>query len=400
MNIIDTIGLVYRNITEKKSRTFLTISGIIIGIFTFTFFLFVAQGLGNAIEEQFSGFGLNVLSVQSLNSGGGGGGGPPGGGGLTDSDVAKVTQVVRDYKYIAPQNFYSSGLWEYNREKISQVAVGFPDKYIVEVGEDLGLEVIEGRNIRPGDRGVIVVGAKARESYEKDLSVGASVKINDQSFRVIGLYKEKGDLFLDSSFIVAFDDIADLRGDDTYSALRISFLEGADLELMERNIDRRLNPNGDAKTVRISSPKDAIERFDQILGVLTLIISLISGIALLVGGINVMNTMYSNVLERVQEISAMKALGATNGTILSIFLVESAVLGFVGAMIGFAGAYGLAELLSFFITNFAGFNVPIDFSLSMFLLIILITTFFATLFGTYPAWRGARVNPSDNLRDD
>ena len=288
MNIIDTIGLVYRNITEKKSRTFLTISGIIIGIFTFTFFLFVAQGLGNAIEEQFSGFGLNVLSVQSLNSGGGGGGGPPGGGGLTDSDVAKVTQVVRDYKYIAPQNFYSSGLWEYNREKISQVAVGFPDKYIVEVGEDLGLEVIEGRNIRPGDRGVIVVGAKARESYEKDLSVGASVKINDQSFRVIGLYKEKGDLFLDSSFIVAFDDIADLRGDDTYSALRISFLEGADLELMERNIDRRLNPNGDAKTVRISSPKDAIERFDQILGVLTLIISLISGIALLVGGINVM----------------------------------------------------------------------------------------------------------------
>ena len=75
MKIIDSIRLVINNINEKKSRTFLTISGIIIGIFTFTFFLFVSQGLSNAIEGQFSGFGLNVLSIQSANNGGSGG--PP-----------------------------------------------------------------------------------------------------------------------------------------------------------------------------------------------------------------------------------------------------------------------------------------------------------------------------------
>ncbi|MEC8339841.1 MAG: FtsX-like permease family protein, partial [Nanoarchaeota archaeon] len=128
--------------------------------------------------------------------------------------------------------------------------------------------------------------------------------------------------------------------------------------------------------------------------------SFVSGIALLVGGINVMNTMYSNVLERVQEISAMKALGATNGDILTIFLVESSILGFFGALIGFIGAFGLAKGLSYLITNFAGYNVPINFSLNMFLAILLITTFFAMLFGTYPAWRGAKVNPADNLRDE
>lgn len=398
MNIIDSIKLVFNNINEKKSRTFLTISGIIIGIFTFTFFLFVSQGLSNAIEGQFSGFGLNVLVVQSANNAASNG--PPGGGGLSEQELSKIKQVVRDYKYITPQNFYSQGLWEYGRENLQQVAVGFPDEYVVQVGEDLGFELIEGRDFRPGDRGVIVAGAKAAQSYEKELTVGSSLEVNGKSFRVIGLYKERGDLFLDSAFVMAFDDIGDLRGDNTFTAIRISFLEGADLDLMEKNIDQRLNPNGDEKTVTISSPKDAIESFNSILGVLTLVISFVSGIALLVGGINVMNTMYSNVLERVQEISAMKALGATNYDILTIFLIESSILGFFGALIGFFGAYALAEVLSYLITNFAGYNVPINFSLTMFLSILIITTFFAMLFGTYPAWRGARVNPADNLRDE
>lgn len=398
MNLIDLFNLVYKNLMEKKSRAFLTISGIIIGIFTFTFFLFVSQGLSNAISEQFSGFGLNVLVVQSANNQNSNG--PPGGSGLTQTDLQKIKQVVRDYKYITPQNFYSQGQWEYGREKQVQVAVGFPDEYFQEVSEDIGFELVEGRLLKSGDQGVIVLGAKAVESYETNLKVGSSVKINDESFRVIGILKERGDLFLDNAFIVPFEDIGDLRGDDTYTAIRISFLEGADLELMEKNIENRLNPNGDEKTVSISSPKDAIERFNQILGVLTLIISFVSAIALLVGGINVMNTMYSSVLERVQEISAMKALGATNNNILGMFLIESSFLGFVGALIGFVGAYILAEGLSYLITNFAGYNVPVNFSLNMFLAIILITTFFAMLFGTYPAWRGAKVNPADNLRDE
>lgn len=398
MNLIDLFNLVYKNLMEKKSRAFLTISGIIIGIFTFTFFLFVSQGLSNAISEQFSGFGLNVLVVQSANNQNSNG--PPGGSGLTQTDLQKIKQVVRDYKYITPQNFYSQGQWEYGREKQVQVAVGFPDEYFQEVSEDIGFELVEGRLLKSGDQGVIVLGAKAVESYETDLKVGSSVKINDESFRVIGILKERGDLFLDNAFIVPFEDIGDLRGDDTYTAIRISFLEGADLELMEKNIENRLNPNGDEKRVSISSPKDAIERFNQILGVLTLIISFVSAIALLVGGINVMNTMYSSVLERVQEISAMKALGATNNNILGMFLIESSFLGFVGALIGFVGAYILAEGLSYMITNFAGYNVPVNFSLNMFLAIILITTFFAMLFGTYPAWRGAKVNPADNLRDE
>lgn len=131
-----------------------------------------------------------------------------------------------------------------------------------------------------------------------------------------------------------------------------------------------------------------------------MIIGFVSSVALVVGGINVMNTMYSNVLERLNEISVMKAIGATNADIRNIFLVESSILGFLGATAGFLFAYSLAKVLSLVIINFAKFNVPVYFEVSFFFQVILIAAFFAMLFGTYPAIRAARTNPADNLRDE
>ena len=113
-----------------------------------------------------------------------------------------------------------------------------------------------------------------------------------------------------------------------------------------------------------------------------------------------MNTMYSNILERINEISVMKALGATNSDIRNMFLIESSILGLIGAFVGFMLAYGLAELLSYLITNFGGYNVPVNFSFELFIYTMLITTFFAMLFGTYPAIRASYVDPADNLRDE
>jgi putative ABC transport system permease protein len=197
-----------------------------------------------------------------------------------------------------------------------------------------------------------------------------------------------------------FDDIKEISGQDTYTGIRVSFAEGVDLELMKQNIERKLNPNNDKKTVEISSPQQAIDQFNNIIGVLQMIIGFVSSIALVVGGINVMNTMYSNILERINEISVMKALGGTNADIRNLFLIESLILGLTGAFIGFFLSYGLAELLSYLITNFAGYNVPINFDLTFFFLVMFITSFFSMLFGTYPAIRAARVNPADNLRDD
>lgn len=399
MSLIEIFRYVIKNMFEKKGRVFLTIAGIVIGIFTFTFFMMASQGLSNAITEQFSAFGLNVLGVQAIENVQNG---PPGGGGLDDTDLNKIKQVVSDYKYIAPGIFYT-GQFEYGRQKTQILSLAYPDEYWDDIRSDLGTEIEYGRDLRTGDVNVVVLGAKtAREAFGKDhpIPLGSSLKINGKSLRVIGILKERGDLFVDSSMITSFDTIKSISGQDTYTVIRISFYDSADLDFMQNAIEDKLNPRNKEKKVNVTSPKKAIEQFNQILGVLQLIIGFVSSIALLVGGINVMNTMYSNILERINEISVMKALGARNEDIRNLFLIESSILGFIGAFIGFMLAYGLAETLSYIITNFAGYNVPVYFDPVFFLVVVITTGLLAMLFGTYPAIRAAKVNPADNLRDD
>jgi putative ABC transport system permease protein len=399
-SFLDLFNLVYKNMVEKKKRVFLTISGIIVGIFTFTFFLFASQGLTNAITEQFSSFGINVLIIQPISNDNRG---PPGSGDLTDTDLEKVKQVINNYNYITPDIFMSDKLYEYSRVKETIVSLAYPDEYYPLVRDELEIEMEEGRNLRPGDSGVAIVGAKtALNQFGNDnpIKVGSVLEVEGQKLRVVGIIKERGDLFVDNSLLMSFDDIKEISGRDTYSSFRISYQEGVNLEDEKEAILRKLNPNGEEKRVEVSSPQDSIEQFNSIIGVLTLIISFISFIALIVGGINVMNTMYSNILERINEISVIKALGGKNSDIRNLFLIESSILGFLGAFLGFFMAYGLAELLSYIITNVLSYNVPIYFRIDFFLEIVIGTSIFATIFGTYPAIKASKVNPADNLRDE
>lgn len=397
LDIFESFKLVIKNMLEKKGRVFLTIAGIVIGIFTFSFFIFVSQGLTNAIYEQFSSVGLNSLGVQlSDNSNRG-----PGGSGLTDTDIARIKQVVREYNYIAPGIFFTPR-YEYSNQKQDIVSVSYPDQNLNEVLDNLGIDVQSGRRIDKGDRGNIMIGDKvAYEIFDNiDLKVGNSLRIEDKNFRVIGIIKKQGDLFIDNSIFMNFDDIKEISGQDTYSVIRIGFIEGADLDFYKVQLENRLNPNNKEKKYRVTSSAQVIEQFNMIIGLLGAIIGFISSVALIVGGINVMNTMYSNVLERINEISVMKAIGARNSDIRNLYLIESSLLGFMGGLSGFILAYLFAEFLSFFIKNFAGYNVPVYFDFQLFLFIVGGTIILTTIFGTYPAIRAAKINPSDNLRDE
>jgi putative ABC transport system permease protein len=380
MLLIDIFRLVIKNLLEKKARLFLTISGIVIGIFTFSLIILLSGGIENAITEQFSGFGLNILGVQKDS---GGGGGPPSGSGMTETEISKIKQVVREYKYVSPFIFYSAQ-YEYNREKQSVVSLGYPDEYWDDVNRDLGLEIEEGRWLRPGDKGVLVLGSKlAKDTFEKEITVGTSLKFNDRSYRVIGILESRGDLFVDNSALTTFDDIKELSGQDTFTGVRISFFDGVNLTQYENAILRKLNPNPDKREFTVSSPQAAIDQFGVLISLVQVVLGIFSSFVLLVGGINVMNTMYSNILERINEISVMKALGGTNSDIRNLFLLESGILGLFGAIIGFMLAYILAETLSFLITNFGGFNVPVYFDITYFLGTVFITTLFAMIFGTF-----------------
>ena len=400
MKINESFKFVLNYMNNGKTRVFLTLLGIMIGIFTFSFFIFVSNGLSDAISNQFSSFGGNILAVQPANNQAFFG--PPTGGELTNKEYSELKQVLKNAKYIAP-GIVINDYFFYGNKKFKALAFGYQDKYLTEVEKDLSLNPYLGRELKMGDKGVLVLGYKlAFDPNGKQLiKVGSSIKVKNKNFRVIGINKEHGDFMIDNSIEIPFSDLKSLSWlNNTYSVFRISFPKGTDLNYMTKVIDRKLNPNNKAKKVDVTSAKQIMEKLNNIIGVLGGIIIFISFIALLVGGINVMNSIYSNVIERTNEISVMKAIGGTNYDILSLFLIESLLLGFFGSLFGFLLSFGFAKFVSILVLKLTSYEVPINFNLKLFILTLFFTSLFTTIFGLYPAYKATKVNPADNLRDE
>ena len=382
---------------EKKLRVFLTTSGILIGIFTFCFFQFASSGLSQGVENQISTFGLNVLNVRSADSGNAG---PPTGGGLNDQTVRDIERISSGYKYVAPNIFYQ-GIFTYGREEEPIVVLAYQDEDLADLAKDINFDLLEGRDIRSGDKGVAVIGHKvATQTYDKEVVVGSSLKFEGESFRVIGILKPRDDLFIDSSMRMPFDDLQQVADQETFSNIRVSYFQGVDIELEQEKLEDYFNRPNQPKVISISSAKQSLEQINQIFFTLNIVIGFISAIALIVGGINVMNTMYSNVIERINEISVFKAIGATNNSIITMYVVESMILSLLGSMIGYFASYGIAVLLSSYVQNVLGFLFPVVFSASYLLVVVICTLIFGCFFGAYPAYLAASVDPADNLRDE
>lgn len=397
MKFYDLTILVLKIMKQKPLRFSLTGFGIFIGIFTFVFFQFAANGLSQGVENQISAFGINVLNIQSANAEQNG---PPTGEGLTEQNVEEIKRVSSGYKYVAPNIFFQT-IFEYGREERPIISLAYKDEDLNDLYEDLSVDIQEGRNIRPGDRNVVVVGYKvATETFDNNLRIGTSLEADGKKFRVIGILEPQDDLFIDSSMRMPFRDLQDLSNQDTFSNIRISYPQGVDIEFEREKIENYFNRPNRPDVISVSSPQEALEQINQIFFTLNIVIGFISGIALIVGGINVMNTMYSNVLERINEISVFKAMGASNEQIVYMYLVESIVLSVAGSIIGFLSSYYIARVLSLFVQENLGFSFPVEFSLVFFTGVLIVTVIFGSFFGSYPAYLAAKVNPADNLRDE
>lgn len=392
------LKLVLSIMKEKKLRVFLTTSGILIGIFTFCFFQFASQGLSQGVENQIATFGLATLNVQSVD--GSNSGGPPTGDGLTEKMVREIEKISSGYKYVAPNIFYI-GSYTYGREESSIVTLAYKDEDLNELYKDINFELLEGRDIRPGDTGVAVIGYKvATQEFEKEITVGSSLKIDGKSFRVVGILKSRDDLFIDSSMRIPFDELQEISEQETFSNIRISYFQDVDVSREKEKIEDYFNKPNKPRIVSVSSTEETLEDINQIFYTLNIVIGFISAIALVVGGINVMNTMYSNVLERINEISVFKAIGSTNENIITMYVIESMILSLIGSMIGYFMSYFTAVGLSGFVQNSLGFLFPVTFSTSYLITVVIATLIFGCFFGAYPAYLAAKVDPADNLRDE
>jgi len=399
----DFVLLSFNNLRRRKLRSWLTMIGIFIGIAAVVALISLGQGLQNAIEQQFEQFGSDRIIVQERGLQG-----PPGSGTSLSTKLSdKDLKVVKDIKGIegAAGILIKTGKVEKGDDIAFVFIYGLPqnkdEKEIVNF-----FDVERGRDLRENDGDKAVVGVRYSEGkvFSKPLDIGDRLNIEGKDFKIIGELERIGNPFDDSAIIIDKEVMKSLFNiDDEISAIHVKVENVEEIDSTKEEIedDLRKSRNEDEgkETFQVMTSEQLLQTFTSIFGIVQAVLVGIAAISLLVGGVGVMNTMYTSVLERTKEIGTMKAVGAKNSDILMIFLIESGLLGLVGGIIGVAIGLGLSKGAEYIASVQLGTNLLRASTDPIIIIGALAFSFvIGSLSGILPAYQASRLNPVDALR--
>lgn len=397
MHLKDFFLVAINNIRRRRLRSWLTVIGIIIGITAIVALMIVGRGLENAVEQAFEDFGSDVI----LMRGGAVAFGPPTTGelGVTEDDRDAIERV-RGIDYTVPF-VYDTIETEFHGEELIAPVAGYEADHLEDFYDKTRFGLEEGRFFKGGESGVAIIGYGIQNDFYED-SVGLKnrIRLGDKQFKVIGIIEEVGNAQDDFTIAVPMDDARELFDEpEGYTALLAVVEPGIDVpDTAERVKDALEDERGD-ENFQVFTATQLLDQITGVLAAVRIVLVGIAAIALIVGAIGIMNTMYMSVIERTREIGIMKSIGATNGTIMGIFLIESAIFGFIGASIGTGLGVGISWLVGI-IVDALQLGVP-------FIVIIrpgvpLFAIFFGTIVGMLsgylPSRNASKMNPVDALR--
>lgn len=395
------LKLSWDSIAHRKTRSWLTILGIFVGIAAIVTLISLGQGMQAVVTEQFEQMGVDKIMImpgQSLTSTG------LAGEALTTDDVEFI-EKIKGVKLVS-QMVYKNAKVEFKDKVVYGFVIGLPTDESMEVVmsmQNFNLEY--GRNLEKKDKNKAVVGCRHMngELFDKKVRIGDSVYAEDQKFSVIGAMECIGSKADDEQIYIPLDAARDLfdepiKVDYIIVQVKDGYDPGAVAEVIKEKMrkDRDLEKGEEDFTVQTS--EQLMESFGAILGVVQAVLIGIAAISLLVGGIGIMNIMYTSVLERTKEIGTMKAVGARNEDIMYIFLIESGLMGFGGGVIGVFVGIMLGKLIEGLAaqTGYVFLKITVDPWLvvgSLFFSFVI-----GALSGILPAKRAAKLKPVDALR--
>ncbi len=406
MNIGQAIIEALESLGANKTRSALTILGIVIGVAAVIAMLAVGAGAQNTITGTISGIGTNLLFVFSGNMQEDVRNPKP----LTMSDVEALRDEFQapSVAAVAPM-IQGSREVTFGREKKNTTINGVTPDYM----RVRNMKLLEGSFITDehilGRASVAVIGTDVADKLygHRDGLVGESLRIEGQPFRVIGVLEPKGGGAFGSE-----DDVVLVPFSTAQTRIIRRSRDRVDLILVEAISPDSVKVAADEVTLilrqrhrtgialddfSVLSQEDFVATARTITSVLTIFLGGIAAISLLVGGIGIMNIMLVSVTERTREIGLRKALGARRRDILIQFLTESSLLSMIGGLIGI----GLGWLIAYVVGLVAKANgtdlVPAV-GLDAILLATLFSTAVGLFFGIYPANRAANLEPVEALR--
>ncbi|RLE45844.1 hypothetical protein DRJ22_03435 [Candidatus Woesearchaeota archaeon] len=401
--MIDLFLITFRNITHRKKRSLLTLVGIFIGIAAVVAMVSLGHGLTHTINEQFEKVGADKIIVQVKELGFTGGQGMSSQ--LTIAEK-KLINKVSGVK-LAAGMIFSAKTVVYNNLQRTNFIISIPPKpdeaeLIIKTST---LEVDEGRLISYKDKNKVMIGHKLAHGnyFKKNIPVGAKVLIGNKEFKVVGLLKRTGDPGFDSSFVMSEADAREIfDNEDKYGWIIAQADKGENPEIVAERIEKKLRKYRHLKKGKedftVQTSTEMIASFNVVLSIVQAIFIGIASISLVVGGVGIMNTMFTSVLERTRDIGIMKAIGARNQDILFIFLLESGFLGLVGGIIGIVLGVSLSKLVEIIATKAIGPVLKAYFPWYLILGALMFSFIVGCLSGLLPAKRASRLNPVDALR--
>ncbi|MBN2014349.1 MAG: ABC transporter permease [Candidatus Altiarchaeota archaeon] len=401
----DYIKLAIDGIKNRRLRSWLTMIGIFIGIIAVVSLVSLGQGLQKVIDEQFEMVGGDRIVIS------------PGGGGTISSfggmfSSAKLREgdldVVSKVRGVdsALGLFTTTGKAKTDGEQKSIPIFGAPtDPKQQKLLRQIDFFVVNnGRYLEQGDKYKANVGVRAGDYFDEDIGVGDRIEIEGIMFDVVGVNKKTGNPFHDRKVAIPIETAWELfNKSDEFSSIQVKVEKGSDVDEVAESIKEKLRRYRDVKEgeedFSVETAENIVGVFKDVLSLVTLFLVGIAAISLIVGGIGIMTTMYTSVLERTDQIGIMKAIGARNEDILLMFIVEAGMLGLVGGMIGVILGLLTSIGAEYLVVNYGGIEIFRIYAGPDLIIGALVFSFLVGCFSGYlPASRASKMHPVEALR--
>ncbi len=379
-----------RNMLRRRGRTFLTVFGIVIGIYA----LVVMGGMAEKMNQLINGgrdYYKNQISIQPKGSFGMG---------LLPYSKVKEIQKINGVRLVREQIILSLSDESSMSFGIPEMIMGLKTEQFK--GNDLGMKMnfLDGGWWKENERGKVVLGSDLVNKFKA--KIGDKVTLQKKQFEVVGLL-DKTTTTPDKMAFITISDARDLLiknspflktlgNQELLTEASVSGDKGVDMEKLAQDIEKKV------KDIIVTSPQKMLDTFDQASLMFNLIILGSALIALIVGSLSVINTMIMAVSERTREIGIKKAVGARTRNIMLEYLTESGIIGFTGGLFGL----GLGSLTVLIINSATKSLGTVIFTVTPRLAIgaVLFAIVLGVIAGIYPAFRAAKMDPVKALRNE
>lgn len=405
MDLGNAFKISLRALSNNKSRSFLTMLGIIIGVAAVIAMLAIGQGSKKSIKDQISEMGSNMLTIRPGADRG------PGGARMSADDMQ--TLKMEDYEAIRDQCNYlvaiSPGVSSSKQAifgannaptEMNGVNEDFLNirKYTIADGE-----MFTENDIRTYAKVCVIGNTVAEELFPNgEDPVGQTIRFGKVPFKVIGVLTAKGDNSMgmdqDDLILAPYTTVMKRISAITYlesiyaSVISEDVSDAAQEQISEILRTRHKIKSGAEDDFSVRSQKEMLTMMSTTTDMMTVLLAAVAGISLIVGGIGIMNIMYVSVTERTKEIGLRMSIGAKGSDIMLQFLIEAIIIsitgGLIGIILGIASSYGI-KIIAKWPIDIQGYSVILSF---------LVCTVTGIFFGWYPAKKASQLDPIEAIR--